>query len=292
MNNNHDTINKHYIEDLYKLEMIFGKNVEGNEYWSLAKTLVEELIKLIKKSRNVNEVELEEMLSLLEDNNKILELENGNKQEYSKLNEYLSLNDKIKENIFNYTKTKIYNYILAINEDILVEMQEELKHINVAENEEIKNLNNNDEIQIDLFGHKKWVTVFSTGDNMFDENGNYKDDNFELNQEELNVLNWFIKNIKIEDYKKEIMDYCNKEYSSWQYEDGTQEGPIEIDDVENEINITSIAINLTDTWKANDGFVYPEISFYGECNCDEEHGICIGFRDKKFIGINSQDWTL
>lgn len=237
-------------------------------------------------------MELEEILSLLEDNNKILELENGNKQEYSKLNEYLSLNDKIKENIFNYTKTKIYNYILAINEDILVEMQEELKHINVAENEEIKNLNNNDEIQIDLFGHKKWVTVFSTGDNMCDENGNYKDDNFELNQEELNVLNWFIKNIKIEDYKKEIMDYCNKEYSSWQYEDGTQEGSIEIDDVENEINITSIAINLTDTWKANDGFVYPEISFYGECNCDEEHGICIGFRDKKFIGINSQDWTL
>ncbi|MDE6927016.1 MAG: hypothetical protein K2O97_10660 [Acetatifactor sp.] len=26
--------------------------------------------------------------------------------------------------------------------------------------------------------------------------------------------------------------------------------------------------------------------------CDEEHGICIGFRDKKFLGIESQDWTL
>ena len=171
-------------------------------------------------------------------------------------------------------------------------MQEELKYINIIKNEKIKSLNNNDKIQIDLFGHKKWVSVFSTGDNRFDENGNYKDDNFELNQEELDVLNWFIKNIKIEDYKQEIMDYCNEEYSNWQYEDGTQEEPIGIDEVENEINITSIAINITDAWKANDGFVYPEISFYGECNCDEEHGICIGFRNKKFIGINSQDWTL
>lgn len=25
---------------------------------------------------------------------------------------------------------------------------------------------------------------------------------------------------------------------------------------------------------------------------NEEHGICIGFRDKKFLGIESQDWTL
>jgi len=63
-------------------------------------------------------------------------------------------------------------------------------------------------------------------------------------------------------------------------------------DIENEININAIAINVTDTWKSKDGFAYPEISFYGDCKCNVEHGICIGFRNKQFLGINSQDWTL
>ena len=43
----------------------------------------------------------------------------------------------------------------------------------------------------------------------------------------------------------------------------------------------------------NSGFQYwKEIYYHGECNCDVEHGICIAFRDKKFLGIDSQDWTL
>ena len=156
----------------------------------------------------------------------------------------------------------------------------------------IKSLNNNDTISIKMFGKEKDVVVFCTGDNQFDENGNYKEDNFQLNSKELEVLNWFIENVKIDDYRKEIVDYCNEEYSNWQYADGTQEGPIGIDDVEKEIDIKAIAINVTDNWKSNNGFVYPEISFFGECKCDEENGICIGFRDKKFLGIHSQDWTL
>ena len=44
-----------------------------------------------------------------------------------------------------------------------------------------------------------------------------------------------INNIKIEDYKKQIVDYRNGQYSSWQYSDGTKEGPIGIEDVEKEI---------------------------------------------------------
>ena len=156
----------------------------------------------------------------------------------------------------------------------------------------INSLYNNDTIEIRMFGKEKNVRVFSTGDNKFDDNGNYKQDDFQLNSKELEILNWFVENVKIDDYKAEIMDYCNKEYSSWQYPDGTQEGPITIEDVENEINIYAIAINVTEHWKANNGFIYPEISFYGNCKCDEEHGICIGFRDKKFLGIHSQSWTL
>lgn len=147
-------------------------------------------------------------------------------------------------------------------------------------------IKNNDEIEIVMFGKKKIVNVISTGDNQFDKDGNYKEDDFELNEMEVKCLNWFVSNIKIEDYKKEILDYCNYEYRA------IGEKQITINDLEEEIDIHTIAINITETWKSKDGFVYPEISFLGECKCNPEHGICIGFRDGKFLGIESQDWTL
>lgn len=34
------------------------------------------------------------------------------------------------------------------------------------------------------------------------------------------------------------------------------------------------------------------ISFCGNCGCGPEQGICVGFRDKRFLGIHRQDWTL
>ena len=150
----------------------------------------------------------------------------------------------------------------------------------------IEKLNNEDYITIDLFGQKKNVMVFCTGDNRYDENGNYKDDGFALSDEEISCLNWFIQNIKIDDYKQAIVQYCNKLY------EGIEGKQIEEADIENEIDIHSIAINVTEVTQSEDGFVYPEISFCGECECDPEHGICIGFRDGEFLGIHMQDWTL
>lgn len=64
------------------------------------------------------------------------------------------------------------------------------------------------------------------------------------------------------------------------------------DDLEDEIDIFAIAVNIGKITQSVDGFVYPEISFFGDCECDPEHGICIGFRDKKFLGVHEQDWTL
>lgn len=147
-------------------------------------------------------------------------------------------------------------------------------------------LKNNDVITISMFGKPKKVKVFSTGDNRYDENGDHKKGAFDLSKEELDVLNWFIGNVKIEDYAEKIIDYCEEEYSCW------ADKEIKVDDLEEELNIYAIAINVTKVWRSNDGFVYPEISFYGDCKCNEEHGICIGFRDKKFLGIEGQDWTL
>lgn len=150
----------------------------------------------------------------------------------------------------------------------------------------IEKLNNEDYIVINLFGKEKKVEVFSTGDNRYDKSGQCKADKFALSEEEISCLNWFIENIKIEDYSHAITEYCNEQY------DAIGGDPITDSDVGNEVDIFAIAINISKITQSRSGFVYPEISFYGDCECDPEHGICIGFRDKKFLGINSQDWTL
>ena len=124
----------------------------------------------------------------------------------------------------------------------------------------IEKLNSGDYITIDLFGQKKEVMVFSTGDNQFDENGSYKEDGFALSDEEIHCLNWFLQTIKIEDYKQAIVEYCNELYEM------VGEKQIEEAEVEKEIDICAIAINVTELIGDKD-FVYPEISFYGTCEC-------------------------
>ncbi len=147
-------------------------------------------------------------------------------------------------------------------------------------------LNSGDTIIITLFGKEEEVEVFSAGDNQYVEDGDFKEEGFALNEEEIACLNWFIENIKIDDYKKEITAYCNDCYQA------IGDKQITEDDLEQEVGIFAIAINISEITQSIYGDVYPEISFYGDCECDPEHGICIGFRDKKFLGIESQDWTL
>lgn len=150
----------------------------------------------------------------------------------------------------------------------------------------VKELKDRDCITIDLFGKEKTVEVFCTGDNCYDENGKRKDDGFALSDEEIACLNWFIENVKIDDYKQAITQYCNEQYEIY------SDKEINEDDLEDEIDIFAIAVNIGKITQSVDGFVYPEISFFGDCECDPEHGICIGFRDKKFLGVHEQDWTL
>lgn len=145
----------------------------------------------------------------------------------------------------------------------------------------IEKLNNNDEITIRLFGEETEVEVFST------DTKYYQDENGALSEEEIACLNWFIENVDIADYKKEILAWCNEQYEM------VGEEPITEEDLEEELSIFAIAINVTGVPQSADGtLIYPEISFYGGCECEPEHGICIGFRDKKFLGVDFQDWTL
>ncbi len=150
----------------------------------------------------------------------------------------------------------------------------------------IQTLNNGDSITINLFGKEQEIEVICTGDNQFNETGDYKEEGFAFNEAEISCLNWFLKNIDIADYKKEIVTYCNEQY------DDIGDKQITEDDLENEVYISAIAINISKITQSIDGHLYPEISFFGDCECDPEHGICIGFRNKKFLGIEAQDWTL
>jgi len=93
--------------------------------------------------------------------------------------------------------------------------------------------------------------------------------------------------VDLSDYRREITAYCNKMYEA------IGDTVIMESDLEQEIQITGIAVNISEITQSGDGsLVYPEISFMGECKCEPEHGICIGFRDQKFLGIHAQDWTL
>lgn len=116
----------------------------------------------------------------------------------------------------------------------------------------IEKLNSGDFIKIDLFGKEENVEVFSTGDNQFNENGDYKDDGFALTDEEITCLNWFIENVKIEDYREAITQYCNEQY------DAIGGKQIAESDIENEITIFAVAINISEITQSNDGFIYRD----------------------------------
>lgn len=268
---------------------IFGDKMDPN-FGPIGINVLCDLIKLLGNTGNFDKLNIEQIENLINNEQEIKELlKNANETDYSKLKELFSANDLVKEKTYECIKNKLLELKLKQWTNNL-NKENKIAKVDLINNQLVVNkLNNNDIIKIKMFGKEKEIEVFSTGDSQFDENGNYKiNKNFQLTNEEIGMLNWFINNVKIEDYKKEIVDYCNEEYSSWKYSDGTTEGPIGMDDVENEINITSIAIHI----RKNGCAEIPEISFFGECNCDEDHGICIGFRNKKFLGIDSQDWIL
>ena len=76
----------------------------------------------------------------------------------------------------------------------------------------IAKLNDEETIKVRIFSKEKELVVFSTGDNRDDANGEPKDSNFALSEKEIECLNWLINNVNLNDYKKEIAEYCNIEY--------------------------------------------------------------------------------
>lgn len=146
----------------------------------------------------------------------------------------------------------------------------------------VESFNNEDSIIVDIFGEEREVLVICTGDNQFDENGQYKPDGFALSEKEIAVLNDFLKNVRIENYRSEITKYCNERYE----EEGGE--CISEEMLPRMIRINTIAVNICD----DDDDDYPEIAFMGACHCDQENGICIGFRGGELVGIEQGDWLL
>jgi len=144
------------------------------------------------------------------------------------------------------------------------------------------NLAFGDKIKLNIFTKERELELINLGDSNFDDNGNYTDKKVELNKKELEVLNYILTNIDLNNYKQEITDYCNECYAKY----GNTK--ICIEDIENEVKIKTIFIRITNSNKSNK----PEIAFGGNCKCDLEHGICIGFKDNEFIGVGPQDWIL
>lgn len=155
------------------------------------------------------------------------------------------------------------------------------QHEKSTKHAKITSLKNGEHITINMFGKPKKLQVLSTGDNQFDENGNYKKEQFNLNKEELDLLNWFVQNVNIEDYSDEIISYIENEYKM-------VGNNTKVKDLKDELNIKDIIIDVSELRDDN----YPDISYCGECKCDPEHGICIGFRDKKYLGIGQYGWAL
>lgn len=276
-------------ETLMLCKSIFKGDVDPI-FGTIAINYLYELIKLFGDTGNYNEINVEQIKKYISNEQKIRELlNNSNEKEYQKLKEFINSNDLVKEKTYELLNNKLLDYKLEQWKSSLNKEKKLVKIESVNNELYINKLNNHDILRLNIFGKEKELEILCTGDSKYNESGYLKEnDNFELSKEEIDMINWFINNVKIDDYKKEIVDYCNTEYNSWVYSNGTHEGPIGIEDLEKEVNITAIAINITKNRYAN----IPEISFYGDCNCDEEHGICIGFRDKKFLGIASTDWTL
>ena len=250
---------------------------QNGGYSGICKSFLEELINIFIETNKIEKLNIQYIKEYLLDNVKLKDLLNKSTANYHTLNDLCNANE--------YTRQAIYKELIfhldKRNEELINEknnkLMKEVKYIINSVEDAIISLNNGDYIRINLFGKMKDVEVFSTGDSKYKNEKN----NFQLNKEEIECLNWFIHNVNIEDYKDEIVDYCNGVYDEW------SDISITINDIESEIDIYAIAINLTEISNET-----PDIAFYGSCNCDEDHGICIGFKNKNFIGIESQDWII
>jgi len=100
-----------------------------------------------------------------------------------------------------------------------------------------------------------------------------------LNEKELDALKWLVKTLPHNDerVKADVLEYVNLCNESWD-EDWEEAHSFEI--LPYEIDIKKVCLDFSQDVEV--------IALCGECKCDEEHGIAIAFRNRKFAGVSME----
>lgn len=125
---------------------------------------------------------------------------------------------------------------------------------------------NDDPVYYNLFGHL--ITLYI---NVSDKDGEEK-----LTDKEVELLKWLVYEYDSNKMKKDVLKYCNDSYDSWGGD------LITADDLLEELSLTYIRLHVEEAESSNS---QPDICLSGDCNCDDDHGIAICFRDRKLQEI-------
>ena len=124
-------------------------------------------------------------------------------------------------------------------------------------------------IELDVWGKRLTVTVVGEGDK-----------GTVLSEEERAALVWLIIKApyQSDEVKNEVLKFINDTYENsgddWERTDS-------FDVLHDETEITNIHISIDKESNSE------TIALCGECNCDDEHGISVVFKNRKFSGVGS-----
>ena len=134
----------------------------------------------------------------------------------------------------------------------------------------------NEEIILNIWGEQRKLHVLSQRIEYDDDLTN--DPEAEISEKELLELDWVVRSDLINSprVKRTVLEYVHQTYSEFM-EDFD---PDEINSIlPPEVEINEIFVDLDE--ETSD----ITVAFCGDCLCDEEHGISICFRNRKFVGI-------
>lgn len=107
--------------------LFFGENVNGEDFWSIGKDYVYEIIKLLGHTKNCDKLEPKEIKALINNEKEIISLlSKGEANDFPKVRDILSLDDSLKKYIFDYIDGKFVKLLSACQLDTL-DKEENLK---------------------------------------------------------------------------------------------------------------------------------------------------------------------
>lgn len=150
-----------------------------------------------------------------------------------------------------------------------------------------------DSVYISLWGHLTSLSLFRADEDEFEDEEDEEIVDGKLTSEEVKLLTWLINKVNTMDIADDVVEYCNDSYDCCYYDSETGETvdcdkKIARNELHDELDLTNIYLNSRFSQDYDD---MPDISITGECECDPDHGIAIGFKNKEFIGVGSEDFA-